>query len=127
MPRPPVQAEEEDAVAALRRSPDRFQPNQRERATVTEQFDVIVIGMGPGGEEVAEQLAAAGLAVAGVEKNLVGGECPYWGCIPSKSIIRAADALAEARRIPGLAGSATVTPDWSPVARRLREITDSWD
>jgi pyruvate/2-oxoglutarate dehydrogenase complex dihydrolipoamide dehydrogenase (E3) component len=95
---------------------------------VKEKFDVIVIGMGPGGEEVAEQLAEAGLAVAGVEKNLVGGECPYWGCIPSKAIIRAADALAEGRRIPELAGSATVTPDWAAVARRLRDqITDNWD
>ena len=94
---------------------------------MNEKFDVIVIGMGPGGEEVAEQLAEAGLAVAGVEMNLVGGECPYWGCIPSKTIIRAADSLAEGRRIPLLAGSATVTPDWAPVARRLREITDSWD
>ncbi|MBJ7600568.1 MAG: pyridine nucleotide-disulfide oxidoreductase [Candidatus Nephthysia bennettiae] len=93
-----------------------------------EKFDVIVIGMGPGGEEVAEQLAEAGLAVAGVEMNLVGGECPYWGCIPSKAIIRAADALAEGRRIPELAGSATITPDWAPVARRLRDqITDNWD
>jgi pyruvate/2-oxoglutarate dehydrogenase complex dihydrolipoamide dehydrogenase (E3) component len=95
---------------------------------VSEKFDVIVIGMGPGGEEVAEQLAASGLTVAGVEKNLVGGECPYWGCIPSKTIIRAADALAEGRRIPELAGGATITPDWTPVARRLREqITDNWD
>jgi pyruvate/2-oxoglutarate dehydrogenase complex dihydrolipoamide dehydrogenase (E3) component len=95
---------------------------------VKEKFDVIVIGMGPGGEEVAEQLAEAGLAVAGVEKNLVGGECPYWGCIPSKAIIRAADALAEGRRIPELAGSAAVIPDWAPVARRLRDqITDDWD
>jgi pyruvate/2-oxoglutarate dehydrogenase complex dihydrolipoamide dehydrogenase (E3) component len=95
---------------------------------VTEKFDVIVIGMGPGGEEVAEQLAAAGLAVAGVEHNLVGGECPYWGCIPSKAIIRAADALAEARRVPLLAGTASVTPDWVPVARRLRDvITDNWN
>jgi pyruvate/2-oxoglutarate dehydrogenase complex dihydrolipoamide dehydrogenase (E3) component len=95
---------------------------------VSEKFDVIVIGMGPGGEEVAGDLAASGLAVAGVEMRLVGGECPYWGCIPSKAIIRAADALAEGRRIPGLAGSATVTPDWTPVARRLRDqITDNWD
>jgi pyruvate/2-oxoglutarate dehydrogenase complex dihydrolipoamide dehydrogenase (E3) component len=95
---------------------------------VTEKLDVIVIGMGPGGEEVAEQLAAAGLAVAGVEHNLVGGECPYWGCIPSKAIIRAADALAEARRVPLLAGAASVTPDWAPVARRLRDvITDNWN
>jgi pyruvate/2-oxoglutarate dehydrogenase complex dihydrolipoamide dehydrogenase (E3) component len=95
---------------------------------VTEELDVIVIGMGPGGEEVAEQLATAGLAVAGVEHNLVGGECPYWGCIPSKAIIRAADALAEARRVPLLAGTASVTPDWAPVARRLRDvITDNWN
>jgi pyruvate/2-oxoglutarate dehydrogenase complex dihydrolipoamide dehydrogenase (E3) component len=95
---------------------------------VTEKLDVIVIGMGPGGEEVAEQLAAAGLAVAGVEHNLVGGECPYWGCIPSKAIIRAADALAEARRVPLLAGAASVAPDWAPVARRLRDvITDNWN
>ncbi|HEY4866856.1 MAG TPA: NAD(P)/FAD-dependent oxidoreductase [Candidatus Dormibacteraeota bacterium] len=95
---------------------------------MTEKLDVIVIGMGPGGEEVAEQLAAAGLAVAGVEHNLVGGECPYWGCIPSKAIIRAADALAEARRVPLLAGAASVTPDWAPVARRLRDvITDNWN
>lgn len=94
---------------------------------MNEKFDVIVIGMGPGGEEVAEQLADGGLRVAGVEKNLVGGECPYWGCIPSKTIIRAANALAEGRRIPLLSGTSTVTPDWAPVARRLREITDSWD
>jgi pyruvate/2-oxoglutarate dehydrogenase complex dihydrolipoamide dehydrogenase (E3) component len=95
---------------------------------VKEKFDVIVIGMGPGGEEVAEQLAAAGLSVAGVEKNLVGGECPYWGCVPSKTIIRAANALAEGRRIPELAGTASITPDWAPVAKRLRDqITDNWD
>ncbi len=90
--------------------------------------DVVVIGMGPGGEDVAERLAEAGLAVAGVEARLVGGECPYWGCVPSKMMIRAADLLAEGRRIPGMAGSSTVTPDWAPVARRIRaEATDNWD
>jgi pyruvate/2-oxoglutarate dehydrogenase complex dihydrolipoamide dehydrogenase (E3) component len=90
--------------------------------------DVVVIGMGPGGEDVAERLAEAGLAVAGVEARLVGGECPYWGCVPSKMMIRAADLLAEGRRIPGMAGISTVTPDWAPVARRIRaEATDNWD
>jgi len=83
--------------------------------------------MGPGGESLAGQLAEAGLSVLGIEKELVGGECPYWGCIPSKMLIRAADLLAEARRIPGMAGEASVTPDWSPVARRVREATDNWD
>jgi pyruvate/2-oxoglutarate dehydrogenase complex dihydrolipoamide dehydrogenase (E3) component len=90
--------------------------------------DVVVIGMGPGGEEVAERLAAAGLDVVAVERELVGGECPYWGCVPSKMMIRAADLLAEGRRIPGLAGRSTVVPDWAPVARRIREeATDDWN
>lgn len=90
--------------------------------------DVVVIGMGPGGEDVAGKLAEAGLDVIGIDRELVGGECPYWGCIPSKMMIRAAHLLAEARRIPGMAGTATVTPDWAPVARRIREeATDDWD
>jgi pyruvate/2-oxoglutarate dehydrogenase complex dihydrolipoamide dehydrogenase (E3) component len=95
---------------------------------MSDTVDVIVIGLGVGGELVAEKLAEAGLSVVGVERTLVGGECPYWGCVPSKMMIRAANALAEARRVPGLAGTATVTPDWSPVARRIRkEATDNWD
>ncbi|GIE32283.1 pyridine nucleotide-disulfide oxidoreductase [Actinoplanes italicus] len=90
--------------------------------------DVVVIGLGVGGEEAAGRLAAAGLDVVGVEHNLVGGECPYWGCIPTKMMVRAGSALAEARRIPGLAGSATVEPDWAPVARRVRdEATADWN
>jgi len=93
-----------------------------------EQVDVVVIGMGPGGEDVAGKLAEAGLAVVGIDAGLVGGECPYWGCIPSKMMIRAADLLAEGRRIPGMAGTSTVTPDWAPVAARIRaEATDDWD
>ena len=93
-----------------------------------QQVDVVVVGLGVGGEEVAERLAAAGLSVVGVENTLVGGECPYWGCVPTKMMVRAAGALAEARRIPGLAGASTVTPDWSPVARRIRdEATDDWN
>jgi pyruvate/2-oxoglutarate dehydrogenase complex dihydrolipoamide dehydrogenase (E3) component len=93
-----------------------------------EDTDVAVIGMGPGGEDAAGKLARAGLHVAGVEARLVGGECPYWGCVPSKMMIRAAGLLAEARRIPGMAGNSKVTPDWAPVAARIRdEATDSWN
>ncbi|HEX7133793.1 MAG TPA: NAD(P)/FAD-dependent oxidoreductase [Iamia sp.] len=93
-----------------------------------ETVDAVVIGMGPGGEDVAGRLAEAGLSVVGIEAELVGGECPYWGCIPSKMMIRAAGLLAEARRIPGMAGTSTVTPDWAPVADRIRaEATDTWD
>ena len=95
---------------------------------MAENVDVVVIGMGPGGEEVAGKLAEAGLDVVGVESELVGGECPYWGCVPSKMMIRAGNLLAEARRIPGMAGEATVRPDFSPVASRIRdEATDNWD
>ncbi len=93
-----------------------------------QEYDVIVLGMGPGGEDAAERLAGAGLQVAGIESRLVGGECPYWGCVPSKMMIRAANLLAEGRRIPGMAGAATVLPDWEPVAHRIRaEATDYWD
>jgi pyruvate/2-oxoglutarate dehydrogenase complex dihydrolipoamide dehydrogenase (E3) component len=92
------------------------------------QCDVVVVGLGPGGEEVAGKLAQAGLNVVGIEAELLGGECPYWGCIPSKMMVRAADLLAEGRRIPGNAGTSVITPDWAPVARRIRdEATDSWD
>jgi pyruvate/2-oxoglutarate dehydrogenase complex dihydrolipoamide dehydrogenase (E3) component len=90
--------------------------------------DVVVIGMGPGGEDVAGRLAEEGLDVVGVESRLLGGECPYWGCVPSKMMVRAAGLLEEARRIPGMAGSAEVHPDWAPVAQRIRdEATDDWD
>src|SRR5260370_37917543 len=93
-----------------------------------EQTDIVVIGMGPGGEDAAGKLAQAGLHVTGVEARLVGGEGPYWGGVPSKMVIRAAGLLAEARRIPGMAGASTVDPDWAPVAARIRdEATDSWD
>ncbi|HET9143077.1 NAD(P)/FAD-dependent oxidoreductase [Actinophytocola sp.] len=93
-----------------------------------EPVDVVVIGLGPGGEACAARLAREGLSVVGVDARLVGGECPYYACIPTKMMIRAADALAEARRVGELAGSATVRSDWGPVAKRIREdATDDWD
>lgn len=90
--------------------------------------DVVVVGMGPGGEELAGRLAGAGLDVVAVEARLVGGECPYFACIPTKMMLRAAGALGEARRVPALAGSAEVLPDWRMVADRVRdEATSDWD
>ncbi len=92
------------------------------------EVDVVVIGLGPGGEDVGARLARAGLDVVGVDARLVGGECPYYACVPTKMMIRATDALGEARRVDALAGSATVDKDWAPVATRIRdEATDNWD
>jgi pyruvate/2-oxoglutarate dehydrogenase complex dihydrolipoamide dehydrogenase (E3) component len=94
----------------------------------TEDVDVVVIGLGPGGEALTTRLARAGLAVVGVDVRLVGGECPYYACIPTKIMVRASDALAEARRAGELAGSAQVQPDWAPVHARIRdEATTNWD
>jgi pyruvate/2-oxoglutarate dehydrogenase complex dihydrolipoamide dehydrogenase (E3) component len=90
--------------------------------------DLIVLGLGPGGEEVAERMAEAGWSVLGVDSHLVGGECPYYGCIPSKMIIRGAELLADGRWVNDLAGSAEVSPDYGKVYRRIRdEATDDWD
>jgi pyruvate/2-oxoglutarate dehydrogenase complex dihydrolipoamide dehydrogenase (E3) component len=92
------------------------------------EVDVVVIGMGPGGEEVAGRLAEAGLTVVGIERELVGGECPYWGCVPSKMMIRGSTLIAEARRADPYAGRSSIEPDLAFVAKRIRdEATDSWD
>ena len=64
---------------------------------MNERADVVVIGMGPGGEDLAGRLAQAGLDVVGVERQLLGGECPYWGCVPSKMAVRAGNLLADDR------------------------------
>ncbi|MGH2693222.1 MAG: dihydrolipoyl dehydrogenase family protein [Actinomycetota bacterium] len=89
---------------------------------------MIVIGMGVGGEEVAGRCAEGGMNVLAVERKLVGGECPYWGCIPSKMMIRAGNTLAEALRVTGLSGKSEISPDWAPVAKRIREqATDTWN
>src|SRR6476469_4414394 len=92
------------------------------------EYDVIVVGLGPGGEHVAIKLGEAGLRVLGIEERLVGGECPYYGCVPSKMMIAAAHVVAATRKVPDFGGTATVEPDWSEVARRVRdEATDDWD
>ncbi|MGX7825401.1 dihydrolipoyl dehydrogenase family protein [Actinokineospora sp. 24-640] len=96
--------------------------------TQSVRVDIAVVGLGPGGELVATGAAEAGLRVAAIESRLVGGECPFYACVPTKMMIRAADSLAEARRVGELAGTAEVHTDWSLVAARIRdEATDDWD
>jgi pyruvate/2-oxoglutarate dehydrogenase complex dihydrolipoamide dehydrogenase (E3) component len=82
-----------------------------------ERFDVIVIGMGPGGEAAAGRLLDAGRRVAVVERELIGGECAYWACIPSKTLLRGPEARAAAGRA---AGVSTPALDW-PGLRDYRD------
>ncbi len=97
--------------------------------TAHRELDVVVLGLGPGGEQVATELAHAGLDVVAVERDLVGGECPYWACVPTKIMTRAAAALGEARRAEVLAATVgEVRPTWDPVAARIRrDATADWD
>lgn len=93
-----------------------------------EQVDLVVIGLGPGGEALANGVASAGLRVVAVDRHLVGGECPYYGCVPTKMMVRAADALAESQRAAELAGEVELRPSWAPVADRIAvQATDHWD
>ena len=94
---------------------------------MTDTFDVIVIGAGPAGENAAGRCADGGLAVAIVERELVGGECSYWGCMPSKALLRPGDVVAAARRVPGAAEAVTGAIDVDAALAWRDSITGNWD
>ncbi|MFC5790808.1 NAD(P)/FAD-dependent oxidoreductase [Agromyces tardus] len=91
------------------------------------EFDVVVLGAGPVGENVADRARAAGLEVAVVEHELVGGECSYWACVPSKTLLRSATALRAARRVPGAAEAVTGDLDVAAVLARRDYWVSDWD
>lgn len=89
-------------------------------------YDVVVIGAGPVGENVADRARAAGLTTAVVESELIGGECSYWACMPSKALLRPVVARADARRVPGLSGAVQGPLDVQAVLAYRDDKTSDW-
>ncbi|MDQ3326652.1 MAG: NAD(P)/FAD-dependent oxidoreductase [Actinomycetota bacterium] len=111
------------AAARLPHPPDDHGPAQLEHT----DYDVVVVGGGPPGEIVASRAAAGGLSVIVVEAELVGGECSYWACMPSKALLRPVEARSDARAIGGSRQSVTGALDAAAVLARRDEFTHGWD
>ena len=91
------------------------------------EFDVIVIGAGPAGEVCAGRAAGHGLSVALVEQHLIGGECSFYACMPSKALLRPGELIAEAERVPGVAEMVEPPPDAARVLARRDEVIHGLD
>ncbi|GAA2157117.1 NAD(P)/FAD-dependent oxidoreductase [Kitasatospora kazusensis] len=91
-----------------------------------DEYDVVVLGGGPTGENLADRAKAAGLSTVLVESQLVGGECSYWACMPSKALLRPAAALAHARALPGAKQAVSGPLDAAAVLARRDEFTSHW-
>ncbi|MDQ0079618.1 dihydrolipoyl dehydrogenase family protein [Arthrobacter oryzae] len=95
-------------------------------ATIEREFDVIVIGAGAVGENVADRVVQGGLTAVLVEAALVGGECSYWACMPSKALLRPGTALHGAQTVPGAGEAVTRTLDAAAVLKRRDYFTSNW-
>src|SRR5947207_7445966 len=93
---------------------------------MADEFDVIVVGAGPPGENAAGRCIDNGFTVAIVEERLVGGECSFYGCVPSKTLIRPGDVIAAARRVPGAAEAITGPIDVGAAFAQRDYMTSSW-
>jgi pyruvate/2-oxoglutarate dehydrogenase complex dihydrolipoamide dehydrogenase (E3) component len=89
-------------------------------------YDVIVIGAGPVGENIADRVVKGGLSAAVVERELVGGECSYWACMPTKALLRSAAALRAARQVPGAREAVSGELDVAAVLRRRDSFSSQW-
>lgn len=90
------------------------------------EYDVVVIGAGPVGENVADRVVRGGLTAAIVERELVGGECSYWACMPTKALLRSASALRAARQLPGAREAVTGHLDVAAVLGRRDSFASHW-
>ena len=97
---------------------------------MSETFDVVIIGGGPAGEIVGERAVKAGLTAVVIESDLVGGECSYWACMPSKALLRPGEALRAVRRVPGARAAVTGEIDLSEALKRrdamISHLDDKW-
>ena len=97
---------------------------------MTEQYDVIVIGAGPAGENVADRVVKGGMTCLIIERELIGGECSYWACMPSKALLRPGEALRAVQRVPGARAAVTGEIDLKETLSRrdsmISHLDDKW-
>ena len=92
----------------------------------TTEYDLIVIGAGAIGENVADRAVQGGLRTALIESELVGGECSYWACMPSKALLRSGSVLRSAQSVEGAKEAVTGDIDVSAVLNRRNSFTKDW-